>query len=459
MVLFFTEMWERFAYYGTRALLILYLIDTTSGGLGWSQEQASRLYGWFNGLAFLTPVVGGWLADRFLGTSRSLVIGGTVISLGHLALALGPAWLFYVGLGLIVVGTGFFKPNAYTLVGQLYGPGDHRRDAGFTLYYMGINLGALFGPLVCAWFAAHPGFGWSYGFGAAAVSMLVGVVFFSLTRANRLQRIGAPPSRTDRAARPALRVNFSLAPEERRRMLALGITTVFVVFFWVAFEQVGSSLNVFASERTDRAVGGWLGRLVPGGEIPAAWFQAVNPLFVLLLAPAMAAVWQRLGSRAPSTPAKMALGLTILGLAYVVMVAGASQSDQGARVSPWYLVTFYLGYTVGELCFLPVGISFVGQAAPARMASMTMGVWFTSNFIANLLGGYIAGLVERFERGDVFSLLGGQADFFLLFVVSGVAAGALLWLLVPFIRRLMEEDGRMEAAGSSRSGRSPARFA
>jgi proton-dependent oligopeptide transporter, POT family len=438
MVLFFTELWERFAYYGTRALLVLYLIDTTSGGLGWSQEQASRLYGWFNGLAYLTPVAGGWLADRFLGTNRSLGIGGVILSAGYFSLALGPTWPFYAGLLLIILGTGFFKPNVYTLVGQLYHPGDHRRDGGFTLYYMGINLGALTGPLVCAWFAANPRFGWSYGFGAAGVGMLLGLLFFLWARRNRLTGIGLAPGQqsSTRGGSPA--PQGPLSPEERRRLWGLGITTVFVVFFWLAFEQVGSSLNVFAAERTERSVPSWLAGLVPQGEIPAAWFQAVNPLFILLLAPMFANLWQRLGSRGPNAPAKMALGLVLLGLAYGVMVLGAYRSDGGAPVSPWYLVAFYFGYSLGELCFLPVGISFVGQTAPARLASMIMGIWFTANFVANLLGGYIAGTVERIERGEVFRILGGQADFFLLFVVSCLTAGCLLALLVPTIRRLVE---------------------
>lgn len=438
MVLFFTELWERFAYYGMRALLILYLIDTTTGGLGWSQEQASRLYGWYNGLTYLTPVAGGWLADRFLGTNRSLVIGGAVISLGHFTLAVGPTWSFYAGLVLIIIGTGFFKPNVYTMVGQLYGPEDPRRDAGFTLYYMGINLGALFGPLVCAWFAANPRYGWSYGFGAAGTSMLIGLVFYLLTRGDRLRGVGPSPAREGRSKGRASRPGLALTPEERQRISALAVITVFVVFFWLAFEQVGSSLNVFAAQRTDRLVAGWLSRMLPNGEIPAAWFQAVNPLFVLLLAPLMASLWQRLGRQAPSTPGKMALGLILLGLAYVVMVVAAARSDEGLRVSPWYLVGFYLVYSVGELCFLPVGISFVTQTAPARLASMIMGIWFTSNFVANLLGGYVAGMVERIERGEVFRIFGGQADFFLIFVVSCLTAGTLLWLLVPKVTRLMQ---------------------
>jgi POT family proton-dependent oligopeptide transporter len=434
VVLFVTELWERFAYYGMRALLVLYLIDTTTGGLGWTRERASELYGWYNGLSFLTPVVGGWLADRFLGTNRSLLVGGSVISLGHFALAVGPVWSFYLGLGLIVVGTGFFKPNVYTMVGQLYPPADTRRDAGFTLYYMGINLGALFGPLVCAWFAAHPSYGWSYGFGAAGLGMLLGLLFYLWTRGNRLRGVGLPLAHSP-ATRAA--VERRLSPGERQRIVALLVITVFVVFFWLAFEQVGSSLNLFAAQRTERSVSGWLTRVFPAGEIPAAWFQAVNPFFVLLLAPLMAGLWQRLGAREPSTHAKMALGLTLLGVAYVVMVLGAAASDEGSRVSPCYLIGFYFVYSLGELCFLPAGFSFVGQAAPARLASMLMGIWFTANFIANLIGGYLAGMAERIERGEYFRVLGGQADFFLIFVVSCLGAGILLWLLVPTVSGLM----------------------
>jgi POT family proton-dependent oligopeptide transporter len=440
VVLFFTELWERFAYYGMRALLILYLIDTTTGGLGWTQARASHLYGWYNGLAYLAPVAGGWLADRFLGTNRSLAIGGAVISVGHFTLAFGPPGAFYVGLALIIAGTGFFKPNVYTMVGQLYPLSDSRRDSGFTLYYMGINLGALFGPLVCAWFAANPRFGWRYGFAAAGVSMLIGLLFYLGTRGNALRGIGAPPAprpRSGAGSYPGIR----LTPQDRRRILALAIVTVFVVFFWLAFEQIGSSLNIFAAHRTDRVAHGWLARLVPNGEIPAAWFQAVNPLFVLLLAPVIASLWQRLGSRAPSTPSKMALGLILLGLAYVVMVIGAARGDEGLLVSPWFLVGFYFVYSLGELCFLPAGFSFVGQTAPARLASMLMGIWFTANFVANLLGGYLAGMVERIERGEFFRVLGGQADFFLIFVISCLLAGCLLGALVPTIRRLMRERG------------------
>jgi POT family proton-dependent oligopeptide transporter len=427
-----------------RALLILYLIDKTTGGLGWTQESASRLYGWFIGLTYLTPVAGGWLADRYLGTNRSLLVGGVVLTAGHLSLALGSVPWFYAGLALVVIGTGFFKPNVHTMVGQLYPADDPRRDSGFTLYYMGINLGAFLGPLVCAWLAVK--YGWSYGFAAASVGMGIGVVFYLWARTRWIMHVGPPPDRR-RAARHGLS-REPLTPIERRRIAAIGIITIFVIVFWLAFEQAGSSLNVFAAARTDRTVGAWAGSLAPNGEIPAAWFQSINPFFVLLLAPVIAALWQRLRHRAPSTPAKMALGLILFGLAYTVMAVGAALSGNGSQVSPWLLVAFYLVYTLGELCFLPVGISFVSQTAPPRIASMLMGIWLTANFVASLIGGYLAGMVQRIERGELFHLLGGQADFFLIFVVLCLGSGLLLALLVPLIRGF---TGAPTSAGAPRA--------
>jgi POT family proton-dependent oligopeptide transporter len=413
-----------------RALLILYLIDTAAGGLGWSQERASRLYGWFVGLAYLTPVLGGWVADRYLGTNRSLLLGASILTVGHLTLAHGSMVSFYVGLSLVVAGTGFFKPNVHTMVGQLYQPDDPRRDSGFTLYYMGINLGAFFGPLVCAWLAGK--YGWSYGFAGAGAGMAIGLTFYLFARGASLRDVGT----SLRHSRMPTGSSGELTAAERRRILAIAVITVFVVVFWLAFEQVGSSINVFAAQRVQRSSPAWLHWLVPHGQIPAAWFQSINPFFVLLLAPILALLWQRMGRRAPSTALKMALGLILLGLAYTVLVGGAARSDQGSPVSPWFLVLFYLVYTLGELCFLPVGISFVSQAAPAKFASMLMGIWLTANFMANVIGGYLAGMVEQIERGQLFHALGGEADFFLIFVVLCLASGSLLALLVPLIKRL-----------------------
>jgi POT family proton-dependent oligopeptide transporter len=440
-LLFFTEMWERFSYYGMRALLILYLIDTATGGFGWTQERASRLYGWYTGLVYLTPILGGWLADRYLGTAKSLIIGGIIISLGHFTMAADSHFTFFTGLVLIIVGTGFFKANVSTLVGQLYGENDPRRDAGFTIYYIGINTGAFFGPLICGWLAANPRFGWSYAFGAAGVGMVLGLVCFLLLRRSYLGDIGMTPMGQTRMPDGGKASAEPLTKEEKDRVVAIIIVVFFVAFFWLAFEQAGSSLNVFAQQKTQRAVGGWLGSIVPRGEIPAAWFQSVGPFFILTLAPIFAMLWNRLGTRQPSTPKKMTWGLFFLGLGFVVIAAGAWLAGANGLASPFYLIALYFLHTCGELLVSPVGLSFVTKVAPYKIASMMMGVWFLSNFTANLVGGYIAGTVQKVARGEVFTLLGGQADFFLIFVMTSFAACALLVILTPMLNRLIHGKG------------------
>ena len=440
-LLFFTEMWERFSYYGMRALLILYLIDTATGGFGWTQEKASRLYGWYTGLVYLTPILGGWLADRYLGTAKSLIIGGIVIALGHFTMAADTHFTFFAGLVLIVIGTGFFKANVSTLVGQLYREHDPRRDAGFTIFYIGINTGAFIGPLICGWLAANPKYGWSWGFGAAGVGMTLGVLCFLLLRKHYIGDTGMEPmsrglSHAGRAAAAA-----PLTKEEKDQVTAIIIVVFFVAFFWLAFEQAGSSLNVFAQQKTQRVVGGGLGSLLPNGEIPAAWFQSVGPFFILTLAPLFAMLWNRMGTRQPSTPVKMTWGLFLLGLGFVVIAAGAYLAGATGLASPFFLITLYFLHTCGELMVSPVGLSFVTKVAPAKIASMMMGVWFLSNFSANLVGGYIAGTVQKVARGEVFTLLGGQADFFLIFVLTSFAACALLLVLTPMLNRLIHGRG------------------
>lgn len=440
-LLFLAEMWERFSYYGMRALLILFLIDTSTGGFGWSQQSASRLYGWYTGLVYLTPIIGGWLADRYLGTAKSLVIGGIVISLGHFTMAADTHFTFFAGLVLIIIGTGFFKANVSTLVGQLYKEHDPRRDAGFTIYYIGINTGAFFGPLVCGWLAANPRFGWSYGFAAAGVGMVLGLITFLLLRKKYLGDIGMVPMGQHRMADGGQASAEPLTKEEKDRVFAIIIVVIFVAFFWLAFEQAGSSLNVFAQQKTQRAVGGWLGSIVPNGEIPAAWFQSVGPFFILTLAPVFAMLWNKLGTRQPSTPVKMTWGLFFLGLGFVIVAAGAWLAGANGLASPFYLIALYFVHTCGELLVSPVGLSFVTKVAPWKIASTMMGVWFLSNFSANLVGGYIAGTVQKVARGEVFTLLGGQADFFLIFVMTSFAACALLLILTPMLNRLIHGKG------------------
>lgn len=439
-LLFFTEMWERFSYYGMRALLVLFLIDSTTGGFGWTQEKASHLYGWYTGLVYLTPIIGGLLADRYLGTARSLLIGGAVIALGHFTLAGESHFTFFLGLALIIIGTGFFKANVSTLVGQLYGENDPRRDAGFTIFYMGINLGGFLGPIVCGWLAVK--YGWSYGFAAAGVGMVFGLILFSLMRKRVLGDVGMTPMGLTRTTTGGAARDIPLTHQERLQVLAIVIVVLFAGYFWLAFEQAGSSLNVFGAQKVDRAIGGWLGSALPNSEIPATWFQSINSFFIIALAPVVAMVWSWMGPRQPSTPMKMAIGLVLLGLGYGVLIPGAQVADGGGLANPWLLVGLYCLHSIGELCVSPVGLSFVTKVAPVKIASMMMGVWFLSNFLGNFIGGLVAGTVERFQRGEIgFSILGGQADFFLAFTLVSLAAGVLMLVMVPFLKKIIAGRG------------------
>ncbi|MFH0344287.1 MAG: peptide MFS transporter [Chromatiales bacterium] len=445
-LLFVVEMWERYSYYGMRALLILFLVtETGRGGLGWTVERAGQLYGWYTGLVYLTPVIGGYLADRYLGTHRALVAGGILIALGHFSLALENTVAFYSGLTLLVLGTGFFKSNISTMVGQLYGLHDPRRDSGFTIYYMGINLGALIGPLICGYLAHSSRFGWAYGFGAAGVGMLAGLALYLGGRKRFLGDIGiANAPRT-----PDVQARLPLNREEKERIAAMLVMAFFVMFFWLAFEQAGSSMTMFAERSTDRTTPRWLHWLLADDQFPAAWFQAVNPAFILLLAPLFSMLWLRLGSAGfePRTPVKMASGLILLGSGFLVLVFAATLSDRGTPVSPLWLAAAYLLHTCGELCLSPVGLALVTRIAPLKYASMLMGVWFLANFGANLAAGYFAGMLDAFREGRLVTILGGQADFFLILVVTSCTAGILLWLIAPWLNRLMH--GRDQRSASA----------
>jgi POT family proton-dependent oligopeptide transporter len=427
-LLFGVEMWERFSYYGMRAFLVLFLVSA-SGGYGWTKEQASHLYGWYTGLVYLTPLIGGYLADRFLGTHRALVIGGSVIAAGHFCLAVPARPTFFLGLLLIVVGTGFFKSNVSTMVGQLYRASDRRRDAGFTIFYMGINTGATFGPLICGYLAKSDRFGWHWGFAAAGVGMVLGLITYLTLKRRYLGSIGEAPA--TRAPPEGEKPRAPLLRDEKRAMSAIGLLAFFNIFFWVAFEQAGSSMSFFAEERTRRTL--------VGVELLAPYFQSVNPIGIIVLAPVFAWLWTRLAARGrePNTPVKFAMGLFLVGAGFVVMVVAARLSDGGALVSPMWLVAAYLIHTCGELCLSPVGLSMVTKLAPARFASLMMGVWFLAFFVSDLVAGLLAGTVERIERGQLFRVLGGQADFFLMFVVVTFAAGVALIALSGTINKLM----------------------
>jgi POT family proton-dependent oligopeptide transporter len=428
-LLFGVEMWERFSFYGMRAFLTLFLISK-AGGFGWSKEQASHLYGWYQGLVYLTPLLGGYLADRLLGTHRSIIIGGIIIASGHFCLAVPAKPTFFLGLALIILGTGFFKSNISTMVGQLYGEKDRRRDAAFTIFYMGINLGASLGQIVCPKLA--DAYNWHVGFSAAGFGMVLGLIVYLALKRRFLGTIGdVPARRVSRQAENAGTARQPLTALEKQGIAAIAILAFFNIFFWMAFEQAGSSMTFFAEERTRHVFLGF--------KILAPYFQSVNSLSVILLAPVFAWVWLRLEARgrAPSTPVRFALGLFLLGSGFIVLVIGARLSDGGVRVSPLWLIVTYVLHTCGELCLSPVGLSMVTKLAPARFASLAMGAWFFSFFISDLLAGLLAGTVEKVEKGQVFHLLGGQADFFLMFVVSTFVAGAVLLTLSPLVKRLM----------------------
>jgi proton-dependent oligopeptide transporter, POT family len=467
-VLFITEMWERFSYYGMRALLVLYLIASTSAtqadgtantnpGFGWTQGSAFKLYGFYTGAVYLTPIVGGWLADKWIGTHRSMLIGGWIIAAGHVTLALtnlfgitagqvvtlqtGPGALitFMTGLLLIIVGTGFFKPCVSVMVGQLYTEDDPRRDSGFTIFYMGINLGAFFSPLVAGTLGETVG--WHWGFGSAAVGMVAGLFCYQILRPRYLAGIGLSPR--DRAAaasagssakreRPAARLTRI---EWQRIAVILILAFIGNIFFWTAFEQAGSSLNVFAKLNTDRTLWGWFG----GDGFPATWYQSLNPLAILVFAPFFAWLWIRLERRErdPSTPAKFAIGLFLLGLGFLAMVLGAIQARHGHLAGPQWLFITYVVVTWGELCLSPVGLSMITKLAPAHLQSLMMGIWFFSFSLANLLGGFVARFSKRVEAGDITFLLEGLPGFYLMLVVLPIGAGLLILALAPRLKRMM----------------------
>jgi POT family proton-dependent oligopeptide transporter len=429
-LLFGVEMWERFSFYGMRAFLVLFVAANLSrGGFGWTQASASRLMSFYALACYSFPVLGGWLADRFLGTHRALVLGGFVIAAGHFTLAVPSVPCFFAGLSLVAIGTGLFKTNASTMVGQLYRQGDQRRDAGFTIFYMGINVGAFFGQIICGYFATSRQWGWHWGFGSAGVGMVLGLITYLALRRRYLRGIGDVPNRLAAAAeRPPAE---PMTREERDRLTALLVVFAFSITFWIAFEQASTSLNFFADNHTRRTFAGL--------EIPAPWFQSINPLVLFLSAPAFAALWTALARRGwePSTPAKMAWGLVLVAIGYVFMVFAGLVSARGTLASPLWLVAAYSFHTWGELCLSPIGLSFVTKLAPVKVVALLMGIWFLATAIGEFLAGQLAALTEPIARGAIFHLFGGQADFFLVLLVLPLAVALALALMTPWLKRRM----------------------
>jgi POT family proton-dependent oligopeptide transporter len=417
--LFFTEMWERFSYYGMRAFLILYMTaPAAAGGLAFADVDAASIYGTYTGSVWGAAILGGLVADRLLGQYNSVLVGGSIIALGHFTLAFHALPFFYTGLALIAIGTGLLKPNVSTLVGSLYEPGDTRRDAGFSIFYMGINLGAFLGPLVAGYLAQRVD--WHIGFASAGVGMTLGLIQYVAGR-KRLQTATARLAERPRAATATAQASGGLTSQEWQRIAAIFIFFIVAVLFWGAYEQAGSTLTLFADRYT---------RLdLFGVSFPSSWFQIVQPIFVILLAPVFAWLWVWLGPREPSVPAKFAIGVLFMGLAFLILVPAGSmaQSAAGVRVSPWWLIVSYAVSELGELCLSPVGLSVVTKLAPVRIVGLMMGVWFLSNSFGNKLAGFAAGF---FSTVPLVTLFGEVA-------VILIVASVVIFALVRPIRRMM----------------------
>ena len=486
-LLFFVEMWERFSYYGMRALLVLYMVKY----LMFSTEKSGQIYGWYTGMVYLTPLLGGYIADRYLGQRKCIAIGAILMAIGHFAMAFPSLPFFFSALILLIMGNGFFKPNISTVVGSLYEQNDPRRDSGFTIFYMGINLGAFLSPLVCSTLGEKVG--WHYGFGAAGVGMVLGLVMFlwgqkallgdkglkpadpggkiyvpviltmiiltflvasafqfsgyDITGAVRafladgtfrlsgydIGRIpgyayallaGAALGGLAYGAR-ASASKSTLTSVEKRRVAVIFIMVFFAIFFWAAFEQAGSSMTLFADRETDRVLHlfGW------SWEVPAGYFQSINPLIIFILAPFFSKMWINLAisGREPSSPIKFAAGLGLLAVGFVVMIAAAGVYQQSGPVSIMWLVGAYFFHTLGELCLSPVGLSLVTKLAPIQFGSLMMGVWLLSSFAANFVGGFFAGNYDAINH-TLFYM-----------IPTGTAAGAalLLLLITPMLRKWM----------------------
>jgi POT family proton-dependent oligopeptide transporter len=468
--LFFTEMWERFSYYGMRALLLLYMTAPLSaGGLGFDTAQGGAIYGLYTSMVYLATLPGGWIADRLIGPRRAVLYGGLLIAAGHFSMALAALPLFYLGLFLIVIGTGLLKGNVSVIVGTLYSANDNRRDAGFSIFYMGINLGAFLAPLVCGYLGQE--INWHLGFGAAGVGMTLGVIQYVLGGRN-LGDAGASPapatpeerSRWRRQAQIAggvlaavvlivgvggytglvpisatqvadaagvlllvVTVGFfgwlyssgEWSADERKRLYVIGVLFLAASLFWSVFEQAGSTLNLFADRNTYNNFFGY--------DFPSSWFQSMNSLFLIAFAPIMAWVWVRMSSsgREPSSPMKFGWGLVFVGLGFVILIPPAQAS--GVLASPVWLTATYFLHTIGELFLSPVGLSAMTVLAPARIGGLMMGIWFLATSVGNFIGGRVAGLYESFALPSLFGAVGGFA----------IAAGIVLMIAAPSMRKLM----------------------
>ncbi|WP_279151356.1 peptide MFS transporter [Photobacterium iliopiscarium] len=417
-LLFGTELWERFSYYAMRAILVLYLTDKTiNGGLGWTTEEALNLYGIYTGLVYFTPLIGGWIADNILGQRRSIIIGGTLMAIGQFTLALPHSMIdpnavtvFYVGLTFLIIGNGLFKPNISTMVGDLYPAGDNRRDGAFTIFYMGINIGSLLAGVIAG--TASAVYGWKAGFLCAGVGMLMSLLIQLFFAQRYLGDIGKVPAAVRDAANNASGKKEPLTKIERDRLKVILVMSTFVIVFWAGFEQAGGLMNIYSQEYTNRMIGNF--------EVPAAWFQSLNPFFIILCAPLLAALWVKMGKSEPNSPVKFALAMFSLALGFACMIGAALEQngDMTVKTSMMWLVGAYFFHTIGELCLSPIGLSMITKLAPLRLASLMMGAWFGANAIANYIAGVVGASIGKAGPLAIFSGI----------AITAVIAGVLLLL-------------------------------
>jgi proton-dependent oligopeptide transporter, POT family len=404
-VLFFTEMWERFSYYGMRAILVLYLVaETTQGnaGLGWSNGEALALYGWYTMLVYVASIPGGWIADKFLGQKKSVLYGGVLLVAGHSILAVEELWAFYSGLGLIILGVGLLKPNISTMVGGLYKQGDIRRDKGFTIFYIGINLGAFLSSLIVGYVGeVH---GWHYGFGLAGIGMTLGLVQYLLGQ-KYLKNVGNFYGDSENME-DLETMKKPLSKIEKDRVIVLFISFLLVIVFWGAFEQAGGLMNIYAKENTNRMLMGW--------EVPASWFQSLNAMFIIFLGTSVALYWanRKLKGKVSTSLFKMIIGLIIMGTGFFFMSAAASEFNTTGASAMYWLVLAYLFHTIGELCISPVALSYITKLAPVKYASLMMGVYFAMTGFGNKLAGLLGESAEGLGELTVFT---GIAIFCVMF--------------------------------------------
>lgn len=497
-VLFFTEMWERFSYYGMRALLVLFLVTgLDDGGWGWEREDALKLYAMYTGLVYITPIFGGLLADKILGFRKTVLLGAFLMTLGHASMAMETQFFFYVGLVLLVLGNGAFKPNISSIVGNLYPRNSDKKDGAYTIFYMGINAGAFLGILLCGYIGEKVG--WNYGFGLAGIFMFLGMLQFYFAQ-GIFGKIGLSPKQGQALEISIQDGHMELdedkeeenvpANVERDRLMVIGILAFFTIFFWMAFEQAGGSMTIFAKDYTNRVLTGgaadtfrwfntaltitplaivtyvlislfrktfnkygisnfflgtsfviiWIVALwmlnnefnAESSEVPASWFGILNSFFIIAFAPLFSKIWE--SKYNPAASIKFAIGLVLLGLGFGVLAYGGMDIPKGAQtasVSMIWLVMAYFLHTMGELALSPVGLSYVSKLAPTRLVGLMFGVWFAATAVANYLAGWSGSYIDHIV--EMYSM----SAFFLIYTFLPIGAGVILVLLTPMIKKKM----------------------